>query len=445
MPRRLVSLAAPIIGINVLNVLVLTIDTAMVGRLDDADRLLTALGYAVQVVWLLMVAMIGLTVGTVALVSRAYGAGDRDRLDHLLCQSTQLTVLLGAAIGIGGNLLAPWLLTMMGASPAAVDSGLDYLRPLLAGTVFPYLMILYAAVMRGVGNTRVPFLVSLFSTSLNVLLNWILIYGHLGAPALGLTGAAIGTVCAQATGAFILAGLLRRGVIESLRLRLHLEPIDRALARTYVRIGTPAALDMLVLNASFLSIVGMLGRIDELAVAAHGIGLRVQSLAFVPGLAVAQATGALVGQSLGAGSAAQARQVARASVILCTAIMSVLALVFLLCAEPLVTIFDVPLHTPLADFSVEWIRLLGYCMPLVGGYVALGGVLQGAGETRTTLNINFMGTLLFQIPSSALFGFAFGWGAFGVWLAFPLSFVVKVILVQRAYARGAWAKTGASA
>lgn len=443
--RRLIALAAPIIGINVLNVLVLAIDTAMVGRLDDADQLLTALGFATQVVWLLMVAMIGLTIGTVALVARAHGAGEHDRVDHVLRQSTQLTVLLGLGVAAVGNLFAPQLLQLLGASAASVDDGLDYLRPLLTGVMFNYLLILYGAVMRGVGNTRVPFLVSLFSTTLNVALNWMLIYGNLGMPALGLTGAALGTVCAHIVGSSILGLLLWRGAVDRLKLNLQITAIDRPLVRSFARIGTPAALDMLVLNASFFSIVGMLGRVDELAVAAHGIGIRVQSLAFVPGLAISQATGALVGQSLGAGSVEGARQVTRASLILCTALMSFLALMFVVFAEPMVTIFHVQPGTELAEYTVEWIQILGYCMPAVGWYIALGGLLQGSGDTQTGLNINLIGTFLFQIPASFVFGFGFDWGAFGIWVAFPLSFIFKVALTHRAYLKGKWAKTGLEA
>ncbi len=443
--RRLTALAAPIVGINVLNVLVLAIDTAMVGRLDNADQLLTALGFAIQVVWLLMVAMIGLTVGTVALIARAYGAGDHARVDHVLRQATQLTVLLSLVIAAVGNLAAPQLLYLLGASPAAIESGLDYLRPLLTGVVFTYLLILYGAVLRGVGNTRVPFLVSLFSTTLNVAFNWMLIYGNLGMPALGLTGAAVGTVCAHFVGSSLLGLLLNRGVVERLKLSFKLTAIDRELARAFARIGTPAALDTLVFNASFLSIVSMLGRVDELAVAAHGIGIRVQSLAFVPGLAFSQATGALVGQSLGAGSVDGARQVARASVILCTALMSLLALAFVVFAEPMVTVFHVEPGTELAKYTVDWIQILGYCMPAVGWYIALIGLLQGAGDTQTGLNINLLGTFLFQIPASYVFGFVFDWGAFGIWVAFPLSCVLKVILVHRAYLKGTWATTGIEA
>ena len=167
-PRRLFSLSWPVIGLNVLNVLSLAVDTAMCGRLPNAPQALEALGFSTQVVFLLMVAMMGLTVGTVAFVSRAHGADDEARVNHLLHQSTQLTVLVALGVAVVGNLFADDILRLLGASEAVVGLGLDYLRPLLTFTVFYYLNLLYAAALRSVGNTRLPFLVALFALRVHI-------------------------------------------------------------------------------------------------------------------------------------------------------------------------------------------------------------------------------------------------------------------------------------
>ena len=457
-PRRLFALAWPVIGLNVLSVLSLAVDTAMCGRLPNADAALEALGFATQVVFLLMVAMMGLSVGTVALVSRAHGAEDHARVRHLMQQSTQLTVLVSLAVGILGNLFAGPIIELLGAREAVVALGVDYLRPLLGFTVFYYLNLLYASALRGVGETRLPFAIALLSNALNVVFNYGLILGHFGLPALGVQGAAIGTVASQGVGVVLLVGMLRRGrgfthgsavsergQLSTRAANLPLRPtrIDVPLARELARVGWPAALDMVILNAGFLSIVGMLGRLDDTAVAAHGVGLRIQALAFVPGLSVAQATGAMVGNALGAHDIPQARAVVRASVILCTAIMTIICIVILAGARPLVAVFDIESGSPLATLSVTWMRVLGYGMPIVGVHIAMVGMLRGAGATRTSLTINIIGTAL-QIPMSWLFGFPLGMGPFGVWLAFPISFTLKAVLGVAAYHRGHWARSGAS-
>lgn len=439
--RQLASLSWPIIGLNVLNVLALAVDTAMCGRLDNAETALTALGFATQLVFLLMVAMIGLTVGTVATVARAHGAGLSERVEHTLQQSAQLAVALGLGVAVVGNLLAPTFVRGMGGSEPVVELATQYLRPMLAATALPYLNVLFGAVLRGVGNTKLAFLIALLINGLNAIFNYGFILGHFGLPAMGLAGAAWGTVLAYAIGVATMIVMLRRGAEPALRLRLRPARPDRPLIRQLLMIGWPAALDMVVLNAAFLSIVGMLGHIDEVAVAAHGIGLRIQALAFVPGMSISQATGALVGQALGAHLPERARMVLRASMGLNLAIMTSLTAVLIGFDREMLGIFEVDPDGLLGRHALEWMHLLGYGMPIAGAHIAFVGLLQGAGATMVSLRINGLVTAL-QIPASWLLGFPLGLGAWGVWAAFPLSFLLKVVLSYRAYRAGEWARTG---
>lgn len=442
--RRIFNLSWPIIGLNVLQVLALLVDTMMVGRVPDAEVALTGMGYATNLVFLLMVAMIGLTVGTVAFIARAHGAGDDERVDHILQQSTQLTIALGVSIAVIGNVLGPSMLRALGADDASMVAALDYLRPVLLGTVFNYLNILFAATLRGVGNTRLAFGVAVVMNGLNVLFNTALILGTWGFPALGLQGAAIGTVASQAIAAGLMFVLLARGVVPGIRARLRLARPDRVLAGELAKVGAPAALDMVILNAALLAMVGMLGRIDQAAVAAHGIGLRVQGLAFVPGMSISQATGSIVGNALGRGDVGEAKKALRISVVLSSAVMAVLALPIVLEASAIVGLFDVSPSSPVHAYSVEWMRLLGFGIPIAGMYVAFVGLFQGSGSTGTSLRINAGTTLLIQIPASFILGFPLGLGTWGVWAAFPLTFVAKLVWATVEYRRERWAVTGST-
>jgi putative MATE family efflux protein len=442
--RRLFDLAMPIVGLNVLSVLTLAVDTAMCGRLDNAEVALTALGFAGQLIFLLMVAMLGLTVGTVAFIARAHGAGKTDRVNHVLHQSILLTYIVSIGVAIFGNLGAGTAMELLGADPTVRDLGVEYLRPLVGLTVFFYLNMLFAAALRAIGNTMLPFMIALFSNLLNIVLNYGLILGRLGLPAMGVRGAAWGTVISQAVAVVLMVFLLRRDVVYGMRAHMHLAPIDRPLARDLFRVGAPAALDMLVLNVAFLSVVGMLGRVAQVAVAAHGIGLRIQSLAFVPGLGVAQAIGAMVGNALGRDDEREARQVVHGGILLSTGIGTVIGLAIVLGAEPILAIFHVGASTDLGRYSILWMQILGWGMPIVGVHIALIGMLRGAGATNASLMINIVGTVVVQVPLSWFLGFVVGWGAFGIWVAVPFSFLVRMLLGVAAYRRGTWAKAGAT-
>lgn len=419
----------------------LAVDSALCGRLPNSQQALAALGFAIQVVFLLMVAMLGLLVGTIALVARAYGGGDTKRLNHLLVQGTQLTVIVGCVVGVLGALLAEPILRVLGGSREVAALGAEYLRPLMLGTPFFYLTLLYAGVLRGVGNTRIPFMVALGANVVNAVLNYGLILGNLGMPAMGVAGSALGTVIAQFLNMVVLIIILRKETVPNLKLPLSPRKIDTSLTGELFRIGWPAAIDMLILNAGFLTALGMLGRIDEVTVAAHGLGLRVQALAFVPGLGIAQATSAMVGQALGAGNVDRARSIARASILLCVGIMTTLALIIFVVPHPLVAIFDVK-PGPLENYTVQWMRILGIAMIPAGVNMALIGLLQGSGATRISLRINFWSTIAIQVPLAWLFGFVLGWDAFGVWLSFPVAFLCKAGLGYGAYKQEKWAVTG---
>lgn len=423
----------------------LAVDSALCGRLPNGEAALEALGFAIQVVFLLMVAMLGLTVGAVALVARAYGGRAFDRVNEVLVQATQLTILVGVVVGALGALLAEPLLLALGAAPGIASLGADYLRVLMIGTPFFYLSLLYGGIFRGVGNTRVPFMCALLANVINLFLNYCLVLGNFGAPQLGVVGSAIGTNIAQLVNAVAMIAVLRSGRIANLKLPLRPRRIDRVLAVDLFRVGWPAAADLLVLNAGFLTAIRMLSFIDKTTVAAHGLGLRVQALAFVPGLSIAQATGALVGQALGASDPERARRVARASMALCLVTMTVLALAIFVAAHPLAQIFDVEAGTPLELYTVEWMRILGYAMVPSALNLALVGVLQGAGATRTSLRINVGATLLVQIPCAWVLGFALGLDEFGVWFSFVIAFAARAIAALVVYRRGRWAVVGVSA
>lgn len=441
-PRRLFDLALPVIGINVLNVMSIFVDTLMCSRLPDAEVALAALGFSVQVSFLLMTAMMGLTVGTVALVARAHGAGEATRVDHILAQSTLITLALAVGVALVGNLIADPLLRVLGASDAVRPQALAYLRPLLTGCVFTYLTLLYAAVLRGVGNTRLPFLIAIVTNAANITLNYGFILGHWGFPALGVGGAAWGTVGSFAVSNAIYLLVLTRERGLGVRMSLRPRRPDPRLIRETFRVGVPAALDVVIMNMGFLSVLGMLGRIDQVAVGAHGLGLRVQALAFVPGLGVSMACAAMVGQALGAGRIDEARAVTHASIRLCVTILVILGAFFVICAEPIVGLFDAPPGTRLHELAVEWIRILGVGMPIFGGHIGLAGLFQGAGATRTTLGINLISTVLFQIPLGLLLAFPLGLGVTGVWASFPTGFALKLLLEIVAYRRARWARVG---
>ena len=128
--------------------------------------------------------------------------------------------------------------------------------------------------------------------------------------------------------------------------------------------------------------------------------------------------------------------------VLCVLSMAVLGMCVIGMAEAIVSVFEIQVASKLSQLSVVWMKILGYGLPIVGLYIALVGMLQGSGDTRTSLKINLLGTGL-QIPLSWLLGFPLGFGAAGVWIGLPLSAVLKAVLALRVWRKGTWARVGA--
>jgi MATE family multidrug resistance protein len=152
----------------------------------------------------------------------------------------------------------------------------------------------------------------------------------------------------------------------------------------------------------------------------------------------------MVGNALGGGSVSEAREVTRGGVILSTTISTIIGFAIVVGAVPILAIFDVDAGSELGRYSITWMRILGCGMPIVGVHIALIGMLRGAGATNTSLMINIAGTIAIQVPLSWFLGFVVGWGAFGIWVALPISFVIRMLLGVAAYRRGGWARAGAA-
>lgn len=432
---QLLRLAWPITVMNVLGVVTVAVDTALVGHLPDAGHALAAMAFAGDIVMVLTAAMIGLSVATAALMAGAWGQQDQDAVATLGGKTTQAALLLGLAVAAVGPVVAPLALAVMGADDATAALALEYLVPLLLGAPFTFAVLHFAAVYRALGRTLPPLGFAIGMNLVNVGLDGVLIFGELGAPALGIAGAAMGTLLAQAGAAAAMGWHLHRtGAIA-------MEPILRrpegAFLSRAAAIGGPVALDVVVVSGGFFGLLAVLGRLSTEAVAAHTVGLRVQLLALMPGMALSAATAALVGQDLGAGRIGHVRTRAGVAVVAATLGMGALGGGVVLARGPILAAFGLPDGSETRLLAADWMLLLALTLPLAGTYHALEGVFHGAGRTRLPTRINAVALGLLMVPAAMAAG-ALGLGPRGVWVTFPLAYAVKAAAAGVGFARGAW-------
>ncbi len=434
--RSILDLAWPVIIANFLQVLTTTVDLVMVGRIGVAD--IAAVGIGGNLVFFAQTVMIGVTAGTIALVSRSIGAKDRKGADHVLFQSIVAGVLLSIPVVLIGWVFAPAIVAPFSPTAEVQDLSAGFVSIIFLSLPFQFIIFISTSALRAAGDTKTPLIIGGIENVINFAINVNLIFGNFGFPALGVRGAAIGTSLSYFTGAMLFLGLF---VDRRVRIGVSWErPVANwPTIRRILRIGVPAALEQFAFQIGLLVWIVMVVTFGEDAVAAHQIGLRVQSFVFMPGLGMSIASTALVGQSLGAKLPHVADRSAREATKMSILIMGALA-AFNFAFAPLIALAFVG-PGDAHDLSVLFIRLHATSIPAVGLFFTLSGALRGAGDTRWPLYASLAGTYLVRLPLSAVLGYGLALGIAGVWVALPIEYYLRSVIVVQRFNGGAWKAT----
>lgn len=432
----MLALAWPVMVSNLLQTLTTTVDLILVGSLGaEAPAAVAAVGLGGQFLFLFFAVMISISAGTIALVARAIGAGDLVLADRVMRQSLALGALLSVPLMIVGIGFAGPILRVFGAADDVVGMGAVYIQIISAATFFQFVNFLASAALRGAGDTVTPLWIGVLVNVVNFGLNVNLIYGNALVPRLGVPGAAIGTATSYVVGAAVFAVLLHRGR-RRLRLTFRGGGLDVGMVRRIFRIGWPAALEQIMLNVAFLVWVGLVVVFGTDVLAAHQIGLRIQSFAFMPGFGFAIAATALVGQDLGAGSPDRAARSGWDAAKLSVVVMSSTAVVIFVFAEFIARIF-IGDPTVIA-WTVTFIRIHAVSIPAVGVFFAIDGALRGAGDTRFPLLTSLSGIYFVRLPLAYALGFVVGLGIIGVWIPLVIEYWYRAAVISGHFRRGKW-------
>ena len=396
------------------------VDTIMVGRLGPAAIGAVALGNAVCYTPSLFGA--GLMLGLDTLVAQAYGREDHDECHRWLAQGVYLAcfaaVPLMIAIGI-----ASLAFTHFGITPEVAVPAAGYLRRLLWGTL-P--LLLYAAARRylqGVGQVRVITLTYVVANLVNWFLNWVLIYGKFGMPALGVNGSAISTVFARITMAVALIGFAWR--YERSRghpLFKHWAGPQVARLKQLMKLGAPAAGQILLEVGAWNLATFSAGYLTPVALATHQIVLNYASVTYMVPLGISAAAAVSVAHAVGAGDAARARRAGWLALGLGTSFMLLAASTFIAFPTPLIELYTRDPRVLAVGPVLLW--LVAAFQIFDGIQIVSTGALRGLGETRVPMLANLVGYWVLGLPLGFSLCFALKWGIYGLWIGLTLALVV---------------------
>jgi len=409
------------------------VDTVMVGGLGPEAISAAGVGNAMHIAFAIfgMAVMLGLD----TLVSQAYGARDIRACHRWFFDGLTLAGLL--AVPIMTLLVLVWFAIPWLGFHSAVRPLLEsYFGVLILSTPFLLAYAVCRRYLQGM-HAAMPVMFALVTANLiNAAGNWVLIYGHYGFPALGVSGSAWATVISRA---YMMSSLLfavwwidRKRTREAhIDDRHGLWHVDRAFEASRLRrllaLGLPAASQVGAEVGVFALATAMSGMLDPISSASHQIALNMAGVAFMIPLGLGSAGAVRVGHAVGAGDRPRAAAAGWTAILLATLVMIASGLTFVLIPEPLIALFSTDPSVLSVGSSLLFLAAIFQLFDGIQGVIT--GTLRGLGNTRIAMNVNLVAHWLLGLPVSYLLCFVAGWGVWGLWIGLSLGLIVTGVIL----------------
>ena len=418
--RQVLKLAVPVALAELGWMAMTTVDTIMIGNLGPAA--IGAIGVGSSAFYSFAIFGMGLLLGLDTLVSQAYGAGNRDDCHRSLTQGFYLAVALTVPLTILFSLMPPIFRWLKIVEPVASLAGL-FIRTLGLSTLPLLLYAAFRRYLQAMGHVRPVMFVLISANLINWFANWLLIEGHWGFPALGVAGSALSTCLARIYMAGMLALFIwwfERNLTPGFRNLL--QPIDWRRLGILVRLGFPAATQILLEVGAFGAAAILAGRLAPVALAAHQIAINCASLTFMVPLGISSAAAVAVGQAIGRRDRKMARRNGMISIGLACAFMLCAAAAFLLLPGPILRIYT---HDSALLVTGAGLLAIAALFQLFDGIQTVAtGALRGFGNTRSAMLINLAGYWLLGLPAGYALCFHYGLGIYGLWWGLTIALIV---------------------
>ncbi len=432
------GLAGPAIAHMMLVTLVFVVDRILLGHYGkDA---LASLQLSSILVWSLYSVLTAFSAGTLAVVGRSIGAGDRITAARAALGALAFAGVLGAIVAVPLVLAAGAVLsTLFPAVEAGVAANAEAYLAIVGLTLpFAFVEAIAAAALQASGDTRTPLFAASLGNALNLGLALLLVFGLGGFPELGVRGAAIATALATALQSMVLVAVLF-GHRSPLPLRAALATRSvRGPLRRVLDVSGPAFAEKIVYQGSYLGFVAMIGSLGAAAMAANQALVSVEAICFLSADGFGIAAAALVAQKLGADRPTEASRSILVAAGMAMALLTSCGLVFVVAPRALVGAFsDDP---SIVEAGSMALYATAVAQPFMAFAMVVRMGLRGAGATRAVLALTLAGSLLVRLPATWLLAVHLDLGLVGVWIGSTLDWVVQAALCAVLFLRGNWRK-----
>lgn len=423
--KTLITLSVPTILEEILSTLIQYVDTAMVGRLGE--KATASVSTTTTINWLTFALPAAISVAVLAIASHACGAGDGERLKKVSGQSILLALTSGVILEILALALSPFIPIWMGAAQDIQHAATVYFAILSTTLFLRTSSRIFAAMMRATKDTRTPMIISVSENVLNVILNWIFIYGL----ALGVTGAAIASAISYGIGGIAMFIAFRKN--EQLRCDFSYVKPDKGILTECKKIGLPALGTTFASCMGYVVFAGMVSGMGTTIFAAHSIAVAAEEIVYIPGYGLRVATSALVGNALGENNHKKLKLTEELAIVITMVIMVINGTLLYLFAYPLMSIFTS--SNNVAVLGSQMLKLVAFSEPFFGLMICIEGIFYGMGRTKSIFAIESFSMWCVRIVSTFVVVKILGLPLNAVWMCMIADNVCKAVLLLTSFLR----------
>ena len=416
-------------------------DQIMVGRMPGMAGVqgLSAVGLSLVPRITMVVAVVAMNVGTTAVIARCRGRQDQQKANQVFHQALLLNLIISAVMTVVCYAGARWMIAFMGSSgitEETLELSTTYLKIQVCGLIPLCLTTTITAALRGVGDTKTPMVYNTIANVVNVIFNYLLIYGSFGLPAMGVAGASLATVLGQLTAFGIAAAAVlghKRYLCFECRSFFR---FDRGNIAEIMRVGLPSLVEQVIMRIGFLIFNRMVASLGDTLLATHLVLVNLQDVSLLLGMAFGNAATTLMGQSLGKRRLDMAALYMRMTRLVGLGSAFVMMLVMILFNTPLIALYN---STPeVISLGSGILLMIAVMQPVQGDQYVVSGGLRGAGDTRFTAFCMLVATLVVRTICSVLFIRVLDLGLYGAWYAIFTDQALRTVLMAARYHAGTW-------
>lgn len=434
--KKILHIALPAIAGLSTQMIVSLVDTAMVGRLSEATYALAAMGIGVLATWALISFFSSLATGTHVIVARRFGQKDFIECGNTLNNSLLISLSIGIIVAAIGAFFAKPISDLFASDDQVAHYASEYIFYRFLGIPFFLISVSYRGFYFGISKTKIFMISGIITNLLNIIFNYIFIFGNFGMPRMGLAGAGLGSTLASSFDFFFYTAIMLLPSYRNKFKNFKNIKIDWEVIKAIWKISIPVSLQNVFILIGFLIFVAITGIIGTQEQAATQATISTLFISFLPCFGFGIAVQTLVGNNLGAKKFHLAKIYGIETAKVATIYTLALGIFFIFLPQYVLLI--ITNDNSIIETAKPALRIAGFAQIFYAIGVVLANALQAAGKMLFVMKAEVITNLFILVPLSYLLGVVLGYGLKGAWLAMPVYIIIYSALILYKYISKDW-------